>query len=245
MFRRTANVYDLIYRATGKDYAAEATQLTEQIRDRQPAARTLLDVACGTGGHLVHLADTFTVAGVDLDPGMLAHARAKLPGVELVEADMRRFDLGRSFDVVVCLFSSIGYMRDSHELDQAVARMTSHLSPGGVLVIDGWVRPQAWRAGPDGRGGPHLDVAEGGDGLLVARIVRTRRDGNAVLMDMDHLVATIEGVDHVVDQHRVTLFTDGEYRGALDAAGLTVERLDSPMPDRDRYIGVKPQDGAA
>lgn len=39
MFRQTAHVYDLIYEATGKDYAAEAAVVVTQ--ERNPGARTL------------------------------------------------------------------------------------------------------------------------------------------------------------------------------------------------------------
>ena len=79
MFRQTAHVYDLIYEATGKDYAAEAAVVDALIQERAPRARTLLDVACGTGGHLRHLQGSYTVMGVDIDPSMLREARRRLP----------------------------------------------------------------------------------------------------------------------------------------------------------------------
>jgi hypothetical protein len=59
VFRGTAHIYDLIYEASGKDYAAEARKVDTQIRDRNPTARSLLDIACGTGGHLRHLRDIY------------------------------------------------------------------------------------------------------------------------------------------------------------------------------------------
>ena len=118
------------------------------VRERNPEASSLLDVACGTGEHLRLVRPAFAhVEGVDVEPDMLAVARAKLPDVVFTEADMRTFDLGRTFDAVTCLFSSVGYMADVGELRAAVARMAAHLAPGGVLVIDGWIRPDAWRPG--------------------------------------------------------------------------------------------------
>src|ERR1700694_309519 len=87
MFRNSAHVYDLIYEASGKDYAAEARDLNQQIKDRAPDAVSLLDVACGTGGHLVHLRQWYDVVGVDLDPGMLEVAHGRLPDTALFEAD--------------------------------------------------------------------------------------------------------------------------------------------------------------
>ncbi len=46
-------------------------------------------------------------------------------------------------DAVVCLFSSIGYMGSTDELDRAITTMTRHLDRGGCLIVDGWVRPDA------------------------------------------------------------------------------------------------------
>src|SRR5215831_7656571 len=106
MFDRTAHVYDLLY--SFKDYEAEARDLVTLIRDRNPEAGSLLDVACGTGRHLELLQASFPdVAGVDLDAGLLDVARGRLPDVVLTQADMRTFDLGRTFDAVTCLFSSV------------------------------------------------------------------------------------------------------------------------------------------
>ncbi|MBA2616521.1 MAG: class I SAM-dependent methyltransferase, partial [Actinobacteria bacterium] len=51
MYSRSARVYDALY-STFKDFVAEAERVHELIQSRKPGARTLLDVACGTGAHL-------------------------------------------------------------------------------------------------------------------------------------------------------------------------------------------------
>ena len=85
---------------------------------------------------------------------------------------MRTVNLGRTFDAVTCLFSSVGYLCDAGELASAVGRMAAHLAPGGVLVIDGWVRPDAWyRAARQA-------LAETADGVAAARVARTWREGD-------------------------------------------------------------------
>ena len=60
---------------------------------------------------------------------------------------MAGFERGRRFDVVLCLFSSIGYARDEERLRAAVAAMASHLEPVGLLVVEPWLAPEAWREG--------------------------------------------------------------------------------------------------
>jgi SAM-dependent methyltransferase len=234
MFRATAHIYDLIYAAEGKDYRTEADTIHEQISERLPTAASLLDVACGTGGHLRHLIRWYDVVGLDVDPGMLAEARKVLVDVPLVEADMRSFNLGRTFDAVICLFSSIGYMATSTELTSAVRAMASHLGIGGVLIVDGWVRSDAWIAP-----GTVHSVAAVADNVAVARAGRSWRDGVTCILELHHLVATRDGVEHLIDEHRLTLFTEADYESAFRAAGLVVERVASPMPGRDRYIGVR------
>jgi SAM-dependent methyltransferase len=234
VFRNTAHVYDLIYEASGKDYAAESAEIQALIGRHNPGARTLLDVACGTGGHLRHLRQWYESTGVDIDADMIAEARLRVPEATLVESDMRAFELETTFDAAVCLFSSIGYMRDGAELDAALSTMARHLAPGGVLVVDGWVRPDAWRDG----GVTHVEVAEG-DGMKVVRVSRSQREGSATSLEMHHLIATSEGIDHVVDHHELTLFSPEQYEHAFAAAGLTVHTIDGPMPDRDRYVGLK------
>jgi SAM-dependent methyltransferase len=238
MFRHTAHVYDLLYKSAGKDYEAEAAALHLLIQRRSPGAASLLDVACGTGGHLVHLRQWYDVAGVDADPGMLDEARGRLPEESFVEGDMRDISLGRTFDAVCCLFSSIGYMGSVEELNQAVAKMASHCRPGGVFVLDGWVRPEAWRTGPQ----ISLETASNG-ALTVVRMGRSRREGTKTFLDMHHLIGSVDGIEHVIDVHELTLFDSGQYEESLRRAGLVaIESIESPMPDRDRYVGVMPTD---
>jgi SAM-dependent methyltransferase len=234
MFRRTAHIYDLIYAAIGKDYAQEADEIRLLVRERNPTARTLLDVACGTGGHLRHLRDTFEVSGVDLDSGMLDQAKLRLPGVRLVESDMTALDLGEKFDVVVCLFSSVGYMKDTDQLDRAVGSMAAHLNSRGILIVDGWVRPDAWI----GDGHTSVDVASD-DETKVARVTRSGRDGTRTHLEMHYLIATREQIEHVVETHELTLFAPENYESAFHRAGMTAEVVPSPMPGRDRYVGSK------
>ena len=234
MFDRSAHVYDLLYGGM-KSYAAEADELATLILERRPGATSMLDVACGTGEHLRLLADRFDdVAGVDLDEGMLAVARAKLPDARLEPGDMRTFDLGRAFDAVTCLFSSVGYLASTDELDAAIGRMAAHVAPGGVLVVDGWIRPEAWRDGVNFHA-----LAAADDDMAAARVARTWREGDRTTLEFRYLVANAEGFETFEEHHVMTLFADEDYRAAFARAGLDPEVVAGPMgPDRDRYVAV-------
>jgi SAM-dependent methyltransferase len=234
-YETSARIYDLLYTGTGiKDYPAESAELRRIIEELSPGAKTLLDVACGTGAHLAELRLWYEVEGADLSPAMLAVARDRLPGIQLHEADMRTIDLGRTFDVVICLFSSIGYITDPPEMRSAVARLAAHVAPGGVLILDGWVRPGEWREGFR----PQPDIAQD-DETLVVRLSFARREGNVTDMDMHHLVQTAEGIDYFVENHRLALTPTQDYVSAVEDAGLAARVIPNYMPARDRIVGVR------
>lgn len=223
------HVYDALY--AYKNYAGEAARLTELIRERNPSARTLLDVACGTGKHLEVLRAQFDVQGLDLDDDLLAIARDRLGTIPLYSGDMRSFDLGCRFDAVTCLFSAIGHAADTGELDAAIASMARHLEPGGVLLVEPWLEPDAWIAGR-----LHLLTVDEPD-LKIARVTVPARRGITSIMDFHYLVATPDGVQTHVERLEHGLFTTSEYEAAFERAGLAVEHDREGLIGRGLYIG--------
>ncbi|HEX6123058.1 MAG TPA: class I SAM-dependent methyltransferase, partial [Ktedonobacterales bacterium] len=70
MFSKSQRFYDAIY--SGKDYAEEARRIKRFIaQHKRSPGNALLDIACGTGGHIPYLRDDFAYEGLDLDPEML------------------------------------------------------------------------------------------------------------------------------------------------------------------------------
>jgi SAM-dependent methyltransferase len=230
MFRKTQRLYDAAY--SWKDYRTEVDRLDRLIRERKPSAATLLDVACGTGKHLELLRGGYEVEGIDLDPEMVAIARERLPGVPLHEGDMAAFDLGKRFDVVTCLFSSIAYTKTTDNLDRAVDTMTRHLTPGGVLVVEPFFTPETFRK--DEVFGLYVDEPD----LKIARMnVNELRDRLAIL-DFHYLVGTPQGIEHLTELHEVALFTHEEHLAAFRAAGLEPELDPDGLMGRGLYIAV-------
>jgi len=231
MFTNSAHIYDAVY--SFKDYEAESRRLRELVEERSPGAATLLDVACGTGKHLEQLRAWYEVSGVDLDPQLLEIAQERLEGVELQEGDMSSFSLGRAFDVVTCLFSSIGYVGTVERLNGAVATMATHLNPGGVLIVEPWLTPEVWEADR-----PHLLSVDQPD-LKIARMTISGREGRLAIMNFEYLIGTPAGIQAFSERHEAALFTDDEYRQAFAAAGLSVEHDPEGLIGRGLYIAQR------
>lgn len=233
-----SELYDLLYLGRGKDFAGEAEVVADLIRARRPDAASLLDVGCGTGEHLATWRGTFArVAGVDVSPDMIAVARAKLPGVPVHLGDMRDFDLGRTFDGICTLFSTLGYMPSTAELDAAVGNLTRHLMPGGVLVAEPWWFPDRFLDGHIGH-----DVVRR-DGTTVARVVHTTKVDGTSRLEAHYTVADERGIRSFVHVQRFTLFDYADYRDAFRRAGCEVEYLPEPgaamATGRGLFVGVR------
>jgi SAM-dependent methyltransferase len=229
MYTRSARFYDLIY--SWKEYRKEAEYLLELIRERLPAAKSMLDVACGTGEHL-RFFEQFERTGIDLDPQLLAVARNKLPTVELVEADMTAFSLGRQFDVVVCLFSAIGYAVTIAKLNAAVLCMAEHVASGGLLIVEPWFTPEQWMPG-------QTSMRIGEEGVLkVCRIFAAGQEDKVSVNVLHYLVAEGDRVEYFTESHQLGLFTEEEMREAFERAGLDLE-FDPEGVGRGLYIGRK------
>lgn len=230
MYTKSARFYDALY--AFKDYDAAVRGLRAVIAEHHPTARTLLDVACGTGKHLERLRGDLDVAGLDVNEDMLAIARARCPGVPFHRASMVDFDLGRRFDVVTLLFSSIAYVRTAEAMRRTVATLARHLAPGGLLVLEPFFSPERfWTHTITAN---HVDEPE----LKIAWMYTSERRGTVGVLDISYLVGTPDGVEHFTELHELGLFTDDEYAGAIRAAGLAVRHDGEGLFGRGMYLGL-------
>jgi SAM-dependent methyltransferase len=218
VYAEVAKYYDKIY--SFKDYRAEAETLTALIRVHlRTKGMLLLDVACGTGCHLQYLQEHFQVEGLD----------ASSQVIELAD-----FNLGRWFDVVTCLFSSIGYLKTMERVQQALTCMARHVVSGGLLIVEPWLTPEAWKPGT-----VHalfIDEAE----YKLARVNTSFVDGRISYFDLHYLIGTPEATRHLVEHHELGLFTNDEMREAMAATGLEVTHDEEGLTGRGLWLGRKP-----
>jgi ubiquinone/menaquinone biosynthesis C-methylase UbiE len=231
-YERSAEVYDLYY--GWLDYENHAETIHHLIEERRPGSESVLEVACGTARYTEQLAQWYDVAGLDITESMLSVARRRMPETRFYLGDMVDFDLGERFDALVCMFSSIAYVTSLQDLASMIRGCARHLNPGGVLIIEPWFRPDVWNTGHIG-----TRVVEG-DGLTVARLDTSVRNGNRVNMRWAWAVAWTDG-DAVayVEEHATGLFTVAEYSTLLAAAGFDAEYDPTGPLGRGLHVAVK------
>jgi len=236
MYEKSAEFYDAIYMAIGKDYVTESQQVKALLAHHaRIPLESLLDVACGTGEHLVHLSQEFDVVGIDVNDVMLEAARAKLPDVDLRKGDMHSFELKNQFDAVICLFSAIGYAEGVDGLHRCMANFFRHTRPGGIALIEPWLLPEVYTPG-----GLYVTSVDRPD-LKITRMNISEQDGRKSVMDMHHLVGTPDGIDYFVEHHELMLFTHEEYLTAMQTAGYAAVYDEGGLSGRGLYIGLAPQ----
>lgn len=228
MYTKTAQFYDALYHF--KDYAAEAAKLHSIIERLNANAKTLLDIACGTGQHLEYLQNTYQVEGLELSDGLLEVARARCPEVLFHPGNMMDFELGYSFDVVTCLFSSIAYVKTIENVEKAIACMAQHLKPEGIMIVEPWISPeQYWK---DKIVANFVEEPD----LKIAWMYAHEMEGSMSVANIHYLVGTPQGVDHFTERHEMGLFTHEQYLGAFEKAGLDVDYDASGLFGRGMYV---------
>ncbi|MBL7964696.1 MAG: class I SAM-dependent methyltransferase [Flavobacteriales bacterium] len=102
-----------------------------------PKGSRVLDLGCGRGRHAHWFIEAgMQVTGLDLSPESIAEARASEPKGEFHVQDMRQPFGVNTFDLVVCLFTSLGYGEDREDDQQVLNNALAALRPGGWFILD-------------------------------------------------------------------------------------------------------------
>ena len=128
--------FGTFYDAIMGDRKQETEYLQKLIRKANPRAKRILELACGTGSVLKHLAANYDVWGLDLSKKMLSLAKRKVPHARLSHQDMVKFRLPGHFDVIFCVFDSINHVLDFRGWKQLFTKVSHHLTERGVFIFD-------------------------------------------------------------------------------------------------------------
>jgi len=145
----SGNAHGAWYRAIAEEYDhlydpmrdARAAAFLHGVFHRHGGVRDVLDVACGTFGIDLGLANRgYGLVGRDLSADMIRVAHGKLrkarARADVAVGDMRSLDLGREFDAVLCLGTAFNYLAEPRDVRLAFRTFRAHLRRGGFLVLD-------------------------------------------------------------------------------------------------------------
>ncbi len=236
MFSNSAEYYDRIY-SKFKNYAEECEKIREILQAEHPTASTILDVACGTGKHAQILHDEYgySVDGVDLERAFVETARYNIPSGNFYQADMSDFSLGKTYDVVMCLFSSIGYVKTLEAVIETLKCFKNHLNENGVVIVEPWFTPEVFIPGKI-----HLTIADDEDIKIVRMGDSQLTAGNISRLNFEYLIGTETGIERFSETHELGLFTTREMTDCFDKAGFEVKYDSIGLFNRGLYIGRLP-----
>jgi len=231
-----ARYYDQIY-LKRKDYESESKVVQRIIRQfEQKPSKTLLDVGCGTGEHLKYLSQSFQCKGIDISTEMIKTARAKVADAEFETADMIDFNLDEKFDVITCLFSSIGYVRTFKNLARTLTNFIHHLNTGGLTLVVPWVFKKDFQEGI-----VSIDTYEA-DRTTLVRMGTSKLTRSQWLVYFHYLIGTDGEIKHAREVHRMLAANHDDYIRAFNLAGYSNARFlkeDQWTTRRGLFVALK------
>jgi SAM-dependent methyltransferase len=137
LYEHIARYYDLIHAELTADIGL-VLAMAGQV------GGGVLELGCGTGRLLIPLARAgHRVVGLDNSPAMLARARTKVAAeaevvrerVQLVEGDMKDFELGEQFGLVIFPYNTLLHLEPAM-MEKAFRCAGRHLAAAGRVLVD-------------------------------------------------------------------------------------------------------------
>ena len=132
--------YLKVYRHRDETEAQSMLSVIEKNIKLNPGS-SVLDMACGAGRHSIVFAKKgFRVTAVDLSSRLISEAKQNAQAasviINFVLSDILDYETNEQFDLVVNLFTSIGYFENEDENYSVISKACKFLSKGGYFVID-------------------------------------------------------------------------------------------------------------
>ena len=215
-FKTISTYYDTLY-VNDREYAPEAAKVKELLtKHGVPSRADLLVLACGTGGHIPYFKDDYHVSGLDLSEDMLALAKKKFPDLRFHLGNLINFELETTFDAMICLYGSIGFVKTVDNLRASVKRIAAHLRPAGLALITPWSTIEDFQ---------DIIVVDSTDkpDLKISRMEHVHlKEPKIAEVTFHHLLGKNNEVTYHKQSMEIGLFSRQEYLSAMTDAGLKV-----------------------
>lgn len=197
------------------------------LEEAKAARGTVLEVGCGTGRILLPIARAgIPITGIDGSKQMLERCRAKLQGerATLVQHDMRDFDLGAKFDLIIAPFRVVQHLTTIDDQLRFLATVSRHLAPQGRFIFD--VFNPSFDRLVSADGVEHEDTPEQRlpDGRTLRRTYRIVRVRWIDQVSEAELVYYVDGTRYV-QAFEMRWYLAAELRNLLARAGFRVREI--------------------
>jgi trans-aconitate methyltransferase len=231
VFTKSVDIYDLVY--SFKDYKTESSQIINLIDSRISSCKYLLDIGCGTAEHHKYLKAKYSIEGIDLNSDFISTAKEKNKDCFYYQANMLDFRLNKKFDAIICMFSSIGYLKSVEELSASIRNFVSHLNQNGIIIIEPWFTPDTWESGKK------VILTAENEKIKVCRMNHSYIENGNSILNFHYMVNSENGVEYFNERHELKLFSKEEMLNAFKINNLHVEFEDGGLIGRGLYFGKK------
>ncbi|MFI5152021.1 MAG: class I SAM-dependent DNA methyltransferase [Chitinophagales bacterium] len=146
-FGNYARFYDLLYR--DKNYSGESQYINSLISKFCKKSKediSVLDLACGTGRHLIELSNLGyeRLNGSDISSSMIEMAKENMvrfnKNISLHNYSFQESDrIGSSgFDIVLSMFSAVNYITSFEDQVKSLQNVNHLLKEDGLFIFDYW-----------------------------------------------------------------------------------------------------------
>jgi SAM-dependent methyltransferase len=110
----------------------------EFLRNILQSKGLVLDLACGTGRHLIALGkEGYGVVGLDISLKLLRIAKSRWPEAQVVQGDMQFLPFKpQAFAAAVSMDQSLGYLPSEQDDIKSLSEVHGALGKDGVLIVD-------------------------------------------------------------------------------------------------------------
>lgn len=132
--------YSCLYKNRNDAEAAKLIELVERITG-DDKSRSVLDIPCGAGRHLITLAKRgyTNLHGRDLSPTLIGEAKERIAeeniSIDFAISDIRE-PLTGEYDLILNLFTSFGYFEKDEEHEAVIQSFAGALLLSGYVVVD-------------------------------------------------------------------------------------------------------------
>jgi len=232
---------------------AERPDVEFYVSEAARVESAVLELGCGTGRILLPLARAgCAVSGLDSSDRMLARCRAKLLNepmsvqnrIELHRGDVRDFDLGKTFGLVIAPFRIVQHLVTIDDQLRFLNSVARHLAPGGHFIFDVFNPSFTALVAADGaerEDTPEQTLSDGRSFRRAARVTRVRWVEQVSEVEIIYYVSEIAGAKakRHVQSFDMRWYLHAELQHLMSRGGFRVQSVygnfdRSPLKDDSR-----------